>query len=159
MQAVQTSWLSVTFVLKLRRSKIIEARLFIGTGLLNGRPRVRVLIKILKIRVAGEFGDPRWLNFLLGYHGPVDTAEPCMLLHIVRAVHHTSEPLAQILLQQSRDQLTHVDRDLRREVEKAYRDPPVNLVRVLVIERWVARKHFKDEDAESPPVHSVIMTY
>ena len=133
--------------------------MFIGTGLLNGRPRVRVLIKILKICVAGELGNPWWLNFLLSYHGPVDAAEPGVLLHIVRAVHHTSEPLAQILLQQTRDQLAHVDGNLRGEVEKANRDPPVNLVRVLVVERWVACKHFKNEDAEGPPVDPVIMTY
>ena len=141
------------------RSKIIEARLLIGTRLLNGRPRIRVLIKILKICVARQLGHPWWLNFLLSDHGPVHAAEPGVLLHIVCAVHHASEPLAQVLLEQARDQLAHVDGDLRREVEKAHCDPPVHLVRVLVVERRVACEHFEYEDAESPPVHAMIVTY
>lgn len=138
-------------------SKIIEDGLVLWARLLNRRARVGVLVEVLKVSVAGELRHPRWLDLLLDDHGPVDAAEPGVRLDVIRAVHHAAEALTQVLLEQARDELAHVHGDLCWEVEEAHRDPAVDLVGVLVVERWVAREHLKDQDSECPPVNAVVM--
>ena len=81
-----------------------------------------------------------------------------MLLHVLSCVHHAPESLAQVLLEQARDELTHIDGDLRWEIEEANCDPTINFVWVLIVEGRVARQHFKDENAQRPPVHPMVVT-
>ena len=80
-----------------------------------------------------------------------------MLLDVIRSVDHAAQPLAQVLLEQPCDQFAHINGDLGREVKETYCDAPIDFVRVLIVERRVARQHLEDENTKGPPVHSVIM--
>ena len=84
-------------------SKVIKACLALRAWLLNGSTRVRILVKVLKISVAGELGYPRRLDLLGFNHGPVDAAEPRVTFDVIGPVNHRAEALGQIRLKQPRN--------------------------------------------------------
>lgn len=80
-----------------------------------------------------------------------------MRLDVISCINHTSQPLGKVRLKQASDEFACIDRDLRREIKVANCNAPIHLVGVLIIERRIACQHLEDEDAESPPVDTVIM--
>ena len=75
---------------ELEFSKVFETGLVLSARLFDGRARVWVLIKVLKVGVAGKFGNPGRLDLLGGDHDPVDSPKPGVVLHVFGRVHHAA---------------------------------------------------------------------
>ena len=90
-------------------SKVIEAGLILGAGLLDGRARVRILVEVLKVRAGSQLGYPWGLNLLGLDHGPVYSSKPDVTFDIFSGIDHAAEPLGKVGLQQARDQLSRIN--------------------------------------------------
>lgn len=98
---------------------------------------VRVLIEVLEVLIARQFGDPWRLNALLLHDIPVNALEPGLLLDVLSAAAQAAQALREILLQQTGDQRAASHRDIGREFVIANRYALVNVVRVRIVERRV----------------------
>lgn len=133
--------------------------MLLGSRRHDGLPAVRVVIEVLVIRLAVQFRNPGRLNLLLFDRVPVDTAEPGVLLDLLGATFHAPETLADVVLEQTVDQLSPVHVDLRRELKVSDCDLSVDFIGVLVIEWRVAGKHLEEQDAQRPPIYRAIVTH
>ena len=76
-----------------------------------------------------------------------------MLLDVLCACLHVSQPLGPIVDQQPLDQVLRVLFHVLRPLELAGEDLFVDAEGVVIEEGRIAGKHLVDEDAKSPPVH------
>ena len=70
----------------------------------------------------------------------------------------TTQAPIRVWLQQVADELPRIKRDAMRELVVADRDLPVDLVGVVVVKGRVACQHLEEQDAQGPPVHSMVMS-
>lgn len=106
---------------------------------------------------AAAAGDPKCMLFSYcspprrsSPHVPPAPPSPARLpwLHL-----EVAYPLREVRHEQPLDQLSGRPVHVPRELELALQDFLVDAERLLIVEGWVARHHFVDQDPQRPPVH------
>ena len=71
-------------------SEIFKENLLLVSWLFDGTARVRILIEVLEVCIAGQLWHPWRLYLLHLHHAPVHPLKPRMLLHIIGAIDHAA---------------------------------------------------------------------
>eukprot|EP01137_Pigoraptor_chileana_P022863 Opistho-2@88271 len=139
-----------------RHLKVLED---LDVGVVDRRQTLNLLLGI-RVKVACvarslDVGDERGGNLELVEGDPVDAVEEGMVLDVVDAALHVAEAPRQIRRAQVADEVNFV----RLKVFGKRNAPRNNLLvdaHRVGIRKWrVARKHFKNENAQRPPVDGV----
>mmetsp|Transcript_70 Transcript_70/g.283 ORF Transcript_70/g.283 Transcript_70/m.283 type:complete len:342 (+) Transcript_70:594-1619(+) len=143
-----------------RGLKVLEERLVPGVNL--------DAVVLVGVRVLIEVGGVV-LGLYLGHDGRGDLApqesvevqahEPLVLLNIIRPALEVANALGEVGGEELLDQVLGVAVKVPRELDLALEDLLVDTERILVVKRRVPSQHLVDEDAHSPPVHSLAVAF
>jgi len=116
-------------------------------------------IKVLSVRQVAHLRHPWRRHSPLVNHLPVHPVEPFVCLDLTASVSLIPESQAAISTQEALHELTGLRLNMRREFVVAIHDLLVDAQWVVIIERWVASQHFKDKNAERPPIHVLVVSF
>ncbi|ETW03639.1 hypothetical protein, variant [Aphanomyces invadans] len=120
----------------------------------NGRLFVRVRVRVKVGRVVGsdDLGNDGGSALSRQNRFPVAAREELVFLDVIHAVLEAAVTLRQVGREQSLNKRFRVAVKVPREVNLAGQDLLIDAHRVVVAERRLPGEHFKDQDAEGPPV-------
>ena len=138
--------MSLINCVKLEQSEVNEVLLlFLCDRLLIVRS-IWVLVEVLNVFVARQIRDPRRLDALLLYNGPIDSLEPSVGFHVLSSATQAAESLGYVLLKQTCYKGTSSHRNGFRELVVTYCDSLVDLVRIGVVERRIPESVLEEFD-------------
>lgn len=121
--------------------------------------RIRILVKVRRVVLGAEAGDHRGLHLAVVRSVPVDGSEPFVLLHVLCRVFQTTVSLRAIGSEKLSDKVLCMGFEMSRKFNSPSKDFLINAKRILVVERWIAGKHFVYEYPQSPPIYSFAVAF
>lgn len=120
---------------------------------------LRIPIEVLSVRQVAHLRHPWRRHSSLVNHLPVHPVEPFVCLNLTASVPLIAQSQAAISTQEALHELTGFGLNVGRELVVAIHDLLVDAQRVVIVERWVACQHLKDENAERPPIHILVVSF
>lgn len=144
---------------KLRVSEICEMSLLVVVGKRLRLCAFGIAIEVLRIAQIFNFGNPGRWDASLVHHAPVDATEPFVSLYVIGAIALIPETHAPVGTEKRLDQVARFGVHVRWKLVVAVHDFLVDAEWVVIVEGWVAGKHFEDEHAEGPPVDIFVVPF
>lgn len=111
-----------------------------------------ISVKVARVALAPDLGDVRSPDLPSKQSVKVDSLKPAMVFDIIRAIFEVTVTLGEIRRQQALQQIPRMRIKILRPSNAALENLFIQLQMIVVIERRVPSQHFKDQNAQAPPV-------
>jgi len=116
--------------------------------------RIWIFLKARAIIIAGECRNPwRWYLSSVDFF-EIDSSEPFVFLYSFSVIDNAKSQ-SNVRVKKLSDDIFAFYVKESRELDHSVDDLAVNTNRLVIIERWIAREHFKNQYSKRPPINSL----